>query len=140
MEGIWSFTYITWEILALMKKGLFSMLQNSAVVWRICKGRELFTGEYHLQLLVFFPVSSALNIMFPTKTSLYFNFVGKKKKLFSYPFHGTFLGIYLLCLLAVDLGLDAWYILKQYKVDSRFVCKMKLNYDLQSKLIYNFNA
>lgn len=82
------------------------MLQNSAVVWRICKGRELFTGEYHLQLLVFFPVSSALNIMFPTKTSLYFNFVGKKK-LFSYPFHGTFLGIYLLCLLAVDLGLDA---------------------------------
>lgn len=65
------------------------MLQNCAVVWRICKERELFTGECHLQLLVLFHVSSALNILFPTKTSLYFNFVGKEfKKLFSCPFHG----------------------------------------------------
>lgn len=79
--------------------------------------------------------------MFPTKTSLYFNFVVKEtKKLFSCPLHGVSFGItHVICLFTVNLGLDALHILKQYKVDSRFACKMEVNDDLESKLIYNSN-
>lgn len=45
----------------------------------------------------------------------------------------------LICRLTVNLGLDTRYILKHYKVDSRFVCKMIVHGDLQSKFISNSN-
>lgn len=55
----------------------------------------------------------------------------KRSKKISCLFHSMSFRITdLICLLTVNLGLDSCYILKHYEVDSRWVYKMEVSYDL----------